>query len=591
MRIIYFLSILLIANIVSAQSGNNLTVKANYFIDTNASIKLKDLLLKAVTPFPKNNNLSIGYNKNSAIWCNFKLKNNDRFNTKEVWLCFNNNHLDSVEIFDAGILSVMGDRTKQSSPFISAISYKVILQPNQEKIVTVRIKKQISFLEFSYSINDEEYLLKRSRNNIALVSFFIGMVFLLIILNTILYFFSKKKLYLYYLVYSLLSIFYLTISTNYAKHILFPGFLYFSECRIYVASLWFISIAVFLSHFLNLKKYEPKKFKIIYFINICNGIIILITLILLLQKSFYTLKFFSSLGYINFLIIIGIILWTAVLHLNINKKTALYILVAFIPQLVWATSIILKSFNIIPYKLHEDWLVIISLYEVFLFGYILAISYIETFQKNNTLIKDIIVEKEKSFHAITQAQIRERRNIANLIHDNLGSKIAYITHLLEMKRSATAVNSLTELANDIREISHKILPKSLDEGALVSSLESQIQKLNEGSFSLTIELFNYGFPEKIKSDWVFDIYLITLEIINNAVKHGKAKCIVIELFDYTTYYHFQFTDDGIGFDVNTTNKGFGLDNILRRVAYYKGSFEINSTVFEGTIVQICIPKK
>ena len=322
MKIIYFLSILLFANIVSAQSGNNISVKAYYFIDVNSSINLNDFLSNAVTPFPASNNINIGYNKNSTIWCNFKLKNNDRFKTKEVWLCFNNNHLDSVEIFDAGILSVMGDRTKQSSPFISAISYKVILQPNQERIVTARIKKQISFLEFSYSINDEEYLLKRSRNNIALVSFFIGMVFLLIILNTILYFFSKKKLYLYYLVYSLLSIFYLTISTNYAKHILFPGFLYFSECRIYVASLWFISIAVFLSHFLHLKKYEPKKFKIIYFINICNGIIILITLVLLLQKSFYTLKFFSSLGYINFLIIIGIILWTAVLHLKINKKNS-----------------------------------------------------------------------------------------------------------------------------------------------------------------------------------------------------------------------------------------------------------------------------
>lgn len=591
MKIIYFLSILLIANMVSAQSSNTISVKANYFIDVNSSINLNDFLSNAVTPFPASNNINIGYNKNTAIWCNFRLKNNDKFITQVKWLCFNNNHLDSVEIFDEGIVSLMGDRTTQSSPFISAISYKVTLQPNEERIITARIKKQISFLEFSYSINEEEDLLKKSRKNIALVSLFIGMVFLLIILNAILYFFSKKKLYLFYLIYSLLSIFYLTISTNYAKHILFPQFVYFSECRIYVASLWFISIAVFLSHFLNLKKYEPKKFKVIYFINICNGIIILITLILLIQKSFSSLKFFSSLGYINFLIVIGIIFWTALLHLKINKKTALYTLIAFIPQLVWATSIILKSFNIIPYKLHEDWLVIISLYEVFLFGYILAISYIETFQKNNTLIKDIIIEKEKSFHAITQAQIRERRNIANLIHDNLGSKIAYITHLLLMKKSELAFDSLTELANDIREISHKILPKSLDEGALVSSLESQIQKLNEGPVSSTIELFNYGFPEKIKSDWVFDIYLIALEIINNAVKHGKAKSIVIELFDYTTYYHFQFTDDGGGFDINTTNKGFGLDNILKRVTYYKGSFEINSTVFQGTIVQICIPKK
>ncbi len=591
MRIIYFLSFLLFTNAASAQKSISVFTDATYFIDSNATLNLKNVSLEKFSPFAKNNNLNIGYNKNTAIWCNFKIKNNDSIGNNVAWLCFNNNHLDSVEIFDADTKTIMGDRTEQSSPFISAIAYKITLLPNEERFITARIKKQISFLEFDYSINDEDYLIKSSRKNLALVSFFIGIVFLLIILNAILYYFSKKKLYLYYLLYSLLSIFYLTISTNYAKHFLFPKFLYFSECRIYIASLWFISIAIFLSHFLNLHKHEPKKFKILYFINVCNCLIILITLVLLLLKAFSTLKFFSSLGYINFLVAIYLILLSAVLHFKINKRAALYVLIAFIPQIIWATSIILKSFHIIPYKIHEDWLVIISLYEVFLFGYILAVSYIETFQKNSILIKDIVIEKEKSLRSITQAQIRERRNIANIIHDNLGSKIAYITHLLQMKNSAQALNTLSELANDIREVSHKILPKSLDEGALISSLQSQIQSHNASLIDTKIELFVYDFPAKIKHDWVFDIYLIALEIISNAIKHGKAKHIIIELYSYPNHYNFQFTDDGVGFDVKTTNRGFGIDNIEKRVVYYKGVFEINSTMSQGTIVQIAMPKK
>ena len=97
-------------------------------------------------------------------------------------------------------------------------------------------------------------------------------------------------------------------------------------------------------------------------------------------------------------------------------------------------------------------------------------------------------------------QIRERRNIANIIHDNLGSKIAYVLQLLQLKNIAHANTTIQELANDIREISHQILPKSLDEGALLDSLKSQIYILNKGLQDVKIELFTYDFPENINED-------------------------------------------------------------------------------------------
>ncbi|MNR06042.1 Signal transduction histidine-protein kinase/phosphatase DegS [compost metagenome] len=162
-------------------------------------------------------------------------------------------------------------------------------------------------------------------------------------------------------------------------------------------------------------------------------------------------------------------------------------------------------------------------------------------------------------------------------------------HLFDMQNTKLAKQTIGELAEDIRDISHKILPKALDDGALVASLQSQLKTLNAGSTDTRIELFCYDFPEKVNEVWVYDLYLISLEIINNAIKHGQSSLITLEFYQYSKHYHFQFVDDGIGFDMQKISKGFGLDNIEKRIHYYNGNFEINSVKNEGTIIQINIP--
>lgn len=590
MRIIYFLSFLLFFNLSFGNNGNDLVVDSKYAIDVNSSWKSNSLTTKRFSTFNKDQNLSIGYNKNATVWCWFKIKNRDTKKTKKTWLCFDNNHIDSLVFYDGNRIEILGDRTSNTSPFIIAQAFEILLKPNETKTFYVKIKKGISFLEFNYKFIDENTLLQESKLRIALVSFVLGIIFLLIIFNSILWYISKKQLYAYYILYSFLSAIYLMISSNYAKHLLFTDILYFSEFRIYIASLWFISLSSFLSHFLDIKRHQPIKYKVIITLNLINITFIIVTLLLLLMNQLNPLRLFLSLGYINFLIVIGLVLWATLSHFKIDKKSAGYVLISFFPQIIWGLGIILRSFELIPRNIQEDWLVIICLYEVFLFGYILTKNYVETFQRNNELIKEIIAEKENSIQAITQVQIRERRNIANIIHDIFGSKIAHVIHLLELKNLPLANATIQELANDIRDVSHQILPKSLDEGALFSSLESQIATLNNGLQNAKIELFEYDFPKKIETKWIYDMYLISLEIINNALKHGKSNNISIEMFGYPDNYIFQYTDNGVGYNTNAISKGFGLENIEKRVLYYKGTFEINSDANQGTVIQICIPK-
>jgi signal transduction histidine kinase len=295
-------------------------------------------------------------------------------------------------------------------------------------------------------------------------------------------------------------------------------------------------------------------------------------------------------GYFDFPLIIILLVWAAIVHYKIERESATYVLIAFIPLFLWFLFAFLQAVEAINTSLNFDWLVVCSMFEVFLFGYVLARNYVAAFRKNNELREELITEREKSLVAVTQVQVRERRNLANLIHDSFGSKIAYVLQLMHLKDVALASTTLGDLATHIREVSHRIMPKSLDDGALVSSLESQIATLNSGLKNCRIELSCFDFPDHLNKVWIFDMYLITLEIINNSIKHGMAKSVEIEFYQYPDSYLFQFTDDGIGFNVNEVPKGFGLDNIERRVQYYKGSFEINSHKNEGTVIQITMPR-
>jgi signal transduction histidine kinase len=590
MKIIYFLSFFLL-NVVSFVYGQKkIEFNAKYAVDASSSWNIANVGEKSFRSYHVGERIDIGYNDNTTVWCVIRMKNSNQLNGTEAWLSFDNNHIDSLVIYEEKkLVGMLGDRTAHNSPFLTALAFRVKLGPGQEKVYYVSVKKEISALNFSFKLVERDSLARESDVKVAVISFFMGVVFLLILFNTLLLFITRKKLFLFYILYSVLSVLYVLVSTNYAKHLLFPDFLFFSELRIYVAFFWVIALSAFLSHYLSLKKLEPIKYNIIVGVSVFNFCFIVITVVLLILGKLDLIKEFMLLGYFNFLVALGLMAWSAVLHLKINRPAAVYVILAFLPQNLWGLCFILNFFRIISTDVHVDWLMYCCLYEVLLFGYVLTKNYIDTFQKNNGLIKEITLEKERSLQAITQVQIRERRSIANIIHDNFGSKLAYVLQLIQLKNIALAEENIKILTSDIREISHQILPKSLDEGALVSSLKSQVLSLNVGLGDAKIDLFSYDFPERLDEVWIYDLYLISLEIINNSLKHGDASSIIIELYGYPDAYVFQYSDDGKGFDLSHVAKGFGLENIEKRVRYYKGDFEINSTPGEGTVVQIIIP--
>jgi two-component system NarL family sensor kinase len=86
------------------------------------------------------------------------------------------------------------------------------------------------------------------------------------------------------------------------------------------------------------------------------------------------------------------------------------------------------------------------------------------------------------------------------------------------------------------------------------------------------------------------LYRIVQEGLNNIVRHAGAKQVNLELAITSEQIQLMLDDDGDGFDPTQVLPGrFGLIGINERVKLLGGSLRIESTLGEGTRVEVTIP--
>lgn len=194
----------------------------------------------------------------------------------------------------------------------------------------------------------------------------------------------------------------------------------------------------------------------------------------------------------------------------------------------------------------------------------------------------------------------ERKRIAFDLHDDLGSLLSSIKINLQNLDIADPgdkkIISKTEVYIDsamekIREISRNLMPQILHDKGLLSALEVYTKTLDNKrslgiNYQCLITELNIGKEREIH------IYRIIQEIINNVLKHAKAKSIDIKIEAKKNNLIINITDDGIGFNqatVTANNKGLGLHNILGRADLLRGTVYLTTSPDNGTQYLIEIP--
>jgi signal transduction histidine kinase len=132
-------------------------------------------------------------------------------------------------------------------------------------------------------------------------------------------------------------------------------------------------------------------------------------------------------------------------------------------------------------------------------------------------------------------------------------------------------------------MSNALMPSSIDDFGIGVTLTNFIESLRK-STKIAIEYEDLTLQDgsKITNHQAINLFRISQELINNSLKHSKAKNIRITLSEFDDFISLFYFDDGIGFDSSTVKLGLGINNIKERVAICNGKITINATLGKTT---------
>jgi len=211
-----------------------------------------------------------------------------------------------------------------------------------------------------------------------------------------------------------------------------------------------------------------------------------------------------------------------------------------------------------------------------------------------------LLEKAKeiiALESLVKGQESERQRLAKEMHDGLGGLLAIshskLTNLCPPEMNANVVLSearelIGNAYDQVRQISHNLMPLDLEKFGIVAALRNMVQRINQQK-EIFIDFRTYHFDLLLNNELGLNIYRISQEALANILKSAKAKNVLIELIQHEETISLSIEDDGIGFDLNAINSGIGIRNMRNRTELLNGRFSIESRVSQGTSVTVLFP--
>ena len=217
-------------------------------------------------------------------------------------------------------------------------------------------------------------------------------------------------------------------------------------------------------------------------------------------------------------------------------------------------------------------------------------------------VENLLKEQElASIDAMIAGQEKERQEVANELHDDLGGLMASIklhfnSFQIQPDEKTNNLYSKTELLIDeayqkIRAIAHAKNSGVIAKHGLLKSINEMAQKVSIAN-NLDIHVSDHGLEARLENSIELKLFRVIQELVTIIVKHSNASEANIHLTKHSDYLNIIIEDNGNGFDtsgITIKSKGMGLKSVDKRIAHLGGSMNIDSEIGNGTTIIIEVP--
>lgn len=214
--------------------------------------------------------------------------------------------------------------------------------------------------------------------------------------------------------------------------------------------------------------------------------------------------------------------------------------------------------------------------------------------------KELLKQNEIRMQAVIDAQESERRRIARDLHDGVGQKLSGIRLQWESSKIPQASMEhqdkltsmkrlLDESVEEVRSISHQMMPKELEQFGLVPAIDQTL--INSlGMSSIQYKFEHHGMESRVSQQIELALFRILQELVSNIIKHAGASMVTIQLLKNKRNLVLVVADNGVGMDLKSPKiSGIGMMNVESRVDSIKGHIHIETAKNNGMTTTIRIP--
>lgn len=532
-------------------------------------------------------------------WVKLKLCNTS--NNKDFIFEFNQTYIDSLEFYQVKEGEIVKTYPKKGLYF-EANNKPSYLSNKYAYIYPIHLPKGDTLMYYLHVVVNDgayrgmnkvwtkdayQYRIEDVKVRSAYLIFFGGFTVLVIVISIAMFFFSRQTLYLFYAGFVTVIFANLLGLRYFLSPLFFEKYLFFGNNFLEMFTLiQTFFVTQYLKHFFSLKKYYPKLYVAVERFALFILGFFLIALILRQFDWFYSLSYYAAK---LLLLVVTIGFYTIAIKLCFKKEImAYYFVIAYFPLMLVVLHYLLTALKLTSGFSPIEWEFVIF-FEIIVLTIAMAHRYYLLIQEN-------IAYQKKLYE--------QRLKISRDLHDNIGAQLTFIISSIEnLPYGFNITNSkLTDKLQNISAFTKDTIYELRDtiwamnkNNISLEDLQIRISNFVKKASSHAEQVrFNFYVAEDVSKDIVFssvagmNIYRIIQESVNNAFKYAEPKTILVSIEQTDVTLNFAIVDDGKGFDLNTIEKGNGLNNMKKRSNDIGAIITIESETNKGTAVKLAL---
>ncbi len=198
----------------------------------------------------------------------------------------------------------------------------------------------------------------------------------------------------------------------------------------------------------------------------------------------------------------------------------------------------------------------------------------------------------------------ERHAIARELHDELGQSVTAMRSLaLSIAQrtgaadatSAQAARTIADEASRLYDAMHGIIPRLtplvLDNFGLGEALNDLLERTRRSQPEVAIALHVDAAAPALPAEVALTLYRAAQEGLTNALRHGQARQVRLDVAGASGSVRLTLRDDGVGLPANGTGRAghYGLRWLTERVESLNGALTVQAAPPHGVVLDVIIP--